>query len=89
MLRIVLVLLLFVAIIRAVDMNYIIRFKPPVTKETYKTARADVEAAGGKVLYEFHNLVKSILVSLPNTNTISTLSAKPYVAYVEEDKAVI
>lgn len=60
--------------------------KLPATDKTYKEARADVEAAGGKVTYEFRAAFKAILVSLP-TEHVSTLNSKPYVEFMEEDKS--
>ncbi|GAN07449.1 hypothetical protein MAM1_0161c06946 [Mucor ambiguus] len=71
----------------AADIDYIMALKSPVTDKTYKEARADVESAGGKVTYEFHAAFKAVLVSLPSEH-VSTLSSKPYVEFMEEDKSV-
>ncbi|KAI9357767.1 hypothetical protein BD770DRAFT_388285 [Pilaira anomala] len=60
-------------------------FKPPVTEDTFKQARADVEAAGGKVTYEFRTAFKAILVELPEEQ-IKTFTVKPYVDFMEPDK---
>ncbi|KAL7313180.1 hypothetical protein PS15m_006959 [Mucor circinelloides] len=81
------VLFLFVALIAAADINYIMALKAPVTDKTYKEARADVESNGGKVTYEFRAAFKAVLVSLPSEH-VSTLSSKPYVEFMEEDKSV-
>ncbi|KAF1804535.1 hypothetical protein V8B55DRAFT_1499565 [Mucor lusitanicus] len=81
------ILFLFVALIAAADINYIMALKSPVTDKTYKEARADVESAGGKVTYEFRAAFKAVLVSLPSEH-VSTLSSKPYVEFMEEDKSV-
>ncbi|KAI8967423.1 hypothetical protein BDF20DRAFT_917653 [Mycotypha africana] len=61
--------------------------KSPVTQETYSQAKEDVIAVGGKVTYEFRAAFKALLVRFPKEH-INTLSAKPYVDFIEEDKSV-
>ncbi|KAK4519094.1 uncharacterized protein ATC70_009325 [Mucor velutinosus] len=80
-------LFLFVALISATNVDYIIALKAPVTDKTYKEARADVQSAGGKITYEFRAAFKAVLVSLPSEH-VSILSSKPYVEFMEEDKSV-
>ncbi|CEP17840.1 hypothetical protein [Parasitella parasitica] len=80
-------LFLLFALISAADIDYILALKSPVTEQTYKDAKADVESAGGKVAYEFRAAFKAVLVSLPSEH-VSTLSSKPYVEFMEEDKSV-
>lgn len=70
----------------AADVDYIMALKSPVSDKTYKDARTDVESAGGKVTYEFRAAFKAVLVSLPSEH-VSTLSTKPYVEFMEEDKS--
>lgn len=60
--------------------------KSPVTEETFKQAKADVEAAGGKVNYEFKAAFKAVLIQLPSEE-ITTFSSKPYVDFLEPDKS--
>jgi hypothetical protein len=60
--------------------------KTPVTDKTYAEAKSDVEAAGGKVTYEFRSAFKALLVSLPSQE-ITAFSTKPYVEFIEEDKS--
>jgi hypothetical protein len=71
---------------KAADLDYIMALKEPVTDKTYKQVKDDVESAGGKVTYEFHAAFKAVLVSLPSER-VSTLHAKPYVEFIEEDKS--
>lgn len=71
----------------AAELDYIMALKSPVTDKTFKIAKADVEAAGGKVNYEFRAAFKAILVSLPSQE-FTTFSTKPYVEFMEEDKSV-
>ncbi|KAI9250073.1 hypothetical protein EDC94DRAFT_318489 [Helicostylum pulchrum] len=87
MLRITILLFLFLALVQAAELSYIMAFKPPVTDKTFKQARADVEAAGGEVTYEFKSALKGILVQLPSQK-INTLSTKSYVDFLEPDKSV-
>ncbi|GAA5813441.1 hypothetical protein MFLAVUS_006919 [Mucor flavus] len=87
MLRITILLFLFLAIVQAAELNYIMAFKPPVTEKTFQQARADVKAAGGKVTYEFKSALKGILVQLPSQE-INAFNAKSYVDFLEPDKSV-
>lgn len=70
----------------AANTDYILALKSPVSDKTYKDARADVESAGGKVTYEFRAAFKAVPISLPSEH-VSTLSSKPYVEFLEEDKS--
>ncbi|KAI7875271.1 uncharacterized protein EV154DRAFT_526749 [Mucor mucedo] len=62
-------------------------FKKPVSDDLYKTAREEVEAAGGKVLYEYKSALKGILVQLPSQE-FNIFSSKPYVDFFEKDSSV-
>ncbi|GAA5802288.1 hypothetical protein HPULCUR_007751 [Helicostylum pulchrum] len=61
--------------------------KSPATDETFKRAREDVEAVGGKVNYEFKTSFKGVLVRLPSQE-ITAFSSKPYVDFMEPDQSV-
>jgi hypothetical protein len=60
--------------------------KAPVTEKTFEQAKGDVEAAGGKVTYEFRSAFKALLVSLPS-HEFTAFNRKPYVDFMEEDKS--
>ncbi|KAI8074335.1 uncharacterized protein B0P05DRAFT_548160 [Gilbertella persicaria] len=67
--------------------DYIVALKSPVSENSYKEAKKDIESMGGKVTYEFRAAFKAVLASLPSDH-VSTLSSKPYVDFMEEDKSV-
>lgn len=61
-------------------------FKKPVTDDLYKQAREEVEAAKGKVLYEYRSALQGILVQLPSQE-FNTFSTKNYVDFLEKDSS--
>ncbi|KAI9357797.1 hypothetical protein BD770DRAFT_388347 [Pilaira anomala] len=86
MLRITILFLIFATLIQA-ELNYIMALKSPATDETFKQIKADVEAVGGKVNYEFKTAFKGVLVQLPS-HEFNAFSSKPYVDFMERDKNV-
>lgn len=60
--------------------------KSPATDETFKQAREDVEAVGGKVNYEFKTAFKGVLVQLPSQE-FTAFNSKSYVDFMEPDQS--
>ncbi|KAI7899851.1 uncharacterized protein BX663DRAFT_519706 [Cokeromyces recurvatus] len=79
--------MIILCIITASEVKYIMALKSPVTKESYKQAKVDVESMGGKVEQEFHAAFKAVLISLPSEQA-NALEAKSYVDFMEQDKSV-
>lgn len=67
------------------ELNYIMALKSPATDETFRQIKADVEAVGGKVNYEFKTAFKGVLVQLPS-HEFNAFSSKSYVDFMERDK---
>ncbi|KAI8373452.1 hypothetical protein EDC96DRAFT_499422 [Choanephora cucurbitarum] len=87
MFRFICCLIVLLAVTQVFAIDYIIALKPPVTEASYEQVRKDVQSMGGKITYEFRASLKAVLASLPS-GKINTLSSKPYVDFVEEDKSV-
>ncbi|KAI9021027.1 hypothetical protein CLU79DRAFT_754774 [Phycomyces nitens] len=85
----IVVLSLFAFVVSAEEgfTDYIVAFKKPVTDDKIKKARADVKAAGGKIIYEIKTGSRGLIVSLPDEH-VSALDNKDYVDYMEKDQEV-
>ncbi|KAL0095107.1 hypothetical protein J3Q64DRAFT_1094290 [Phycomyces blakesleeanus] len=85
----IVILSLFAFVVSAEEgfTDYIVAITKPVTDEKIKKARADVKAAGGKIIYEIKTGSRGLIVSLPDEH-VSALDNKDYVEYMERDQEV-
>lgn len=59
--------------------------KPPADDAKFSQAKADVEAAGGKVIHEIKTGFKALIISLPN-HQVWTFDNKDYIDFMEQDQ---
>lgn len=62
----------------------ILTLKPPADDAMYARARADIEAAGGTIKYEYHEALKGMAICVPK-DELETLKNKDYVDAIESD----
>lgn len=65
--------------------DYIMALKKPVEDGVIEQAKSDVEAVGGKVVYEIKIGFQALIVSLPN-DQYTTFENKDYVDFIEQDQ---
>ncbi|KAI8884207.1 hypothetical protein K501DRAFT_284998 [Backusella circina FSU 941] len=67
--------------------DYIIAFNDPVTDDTYKQAKKDIESMKGKVTFEFRTATKGVMATLPD-DVVTTLNKESYIDFIEKDQSV-
>ncbi|KAL1931620.1 hypothetical protein VTP01DRAFT_9763 [Rhizomucor pusillus] len=65
----------------------ILTLKPPADDAMYARARADIQAAGGTIKYEYHEALKGMAICVPK-DELETLKNKDYVDAIESDGEV-
>ncbi|KAG0005988.1 hypothetical protein BGZ80_002178 [Entomortierella chlamydospora] len=67
--------------------SYIVVFKSTTTAEAIEQVEKDIVGFGGKIGQHYDTVLKGFSAWIP-TQVVSTLSASPFIAYIEEDAKV-